>query len=541
MQFRILVFVFLWTSCGQQDPDIVNVTVNNYACCDAGSCSDGGQIEPDRDAGTRSDAGADPFSISIDKQHSGPRCDAYQVRTREDRANLYIVLDRSTSMAANDEGTTSRMERALLGMDAIAQSHANRARLGFSTYPCSPPGTNTDAQINHTPSATWAALPANQQNECLDLNVELLTMGQHTIGDVMASYQNAGAGVCDWNAARTEIHDNAGVSIATYDLGFEDDGHNGTPTGAALYKVLNDNLTCDQSITGTIPCSQQQKNVVLITDGAPCRCGDGYSCSSIPTNTQATATAAQTLRAQNISTYVVGFAGVLPSYLDVMALAGGTDLASGGPGPLEADDPVTLASAFDSIVASVQCSMHLDNAPNPLLPNETLVTVDGVAVPANGTNGYTYNSQTQTIYLHGTSCQQLVDNDAAFAVWMGCEGGVSQAYTSVSLGDYFQYEINVTTSGTAPNGRIVVTDNLPPCLQVINLPTSGWYCTATSTPAGQLVSCEADPVPAPGPLVLTVQAVGRCGERIRNCATAGLGPATSRDCDDLAFGDRRSP
>lgn len=539
MAIRIFVLCSLWASCGQQDPDIVNVTVNNYACCDAGSCSDAGVLDP----GTGEDAGQgeDPFTIAVDKQHVGPRCDAYQVRTHEDRANLYIVLDRSTSMASSDEGTTSRMERALLGMDAIAQSHANRARLGFSTYPCSPPGTDTDAQRNHTPSATWAALPAGQRNECLDLNVELLTMGEHTIGDVMASYQNAGAGVCDWNAARTEIHDNVGVSIGTYDLGFEDNGHNGTPTGAALYKVLNDNLTCDQSITGTIPCSQQQKSVVLITDGAPCRCGDGFSCSSIPTNTQATATAAQALRAQNISTYVVGFAGVLPSYLNVMALAGGTDLISGGPGPLEADDPTSLAGAFDAIVNSVQCSMQLDNAPNPLLPAETLVTVDGVAVPADATNGYSYNSLTQTIYLHGTSCQQLIDNDASFAVWTGCKGGVSQTYNSVAQGDYFQYIIDVTVSGTPPSGRVVVTDNLPPCLQVVNLPTSGWYCSATSTPAGQLVSCEADPVPAPPPLVLTVQAVGRCGDRIRNCVTAGMGDTTARDCDDLAFGARRSP
>ncbi len=123
MAIRVFVLCALWASCGQQEPDIVNVTVNNYACCDAGSCSDAGSF----DAGAVTDAGQgeDPFTIAVDKQHTGPRCEAYQVRTHEDRANLYIVLDRSTSMSSNDQGTRSRMERALLGMDAIAKKGEN--------------------------------------------------------------------------------------------------------------------------------------------------------------------------------------------------------------------------------------------------------------------------------------------------------------------------------------------------------------------------------------------------------------------------------
>jgi hypothetical protein len=532
MRFKTSALLLAFAACPAQDPDIVNVTVNNYACCDAGDCDDD---EPD--AGPAADAGADDdYKVAVSKVHNGPLCEAYQVRTREDRANLYIVLDRSSSMNGLDQSGSTRMVRALLGIDEIAQSYAARANLGLSTYPCSPTGQNIMTHANR--ASTWAGEAPVTQGLCMSLNQELLAMGQHSVGGVTNSYQNPGQDICDFNATPTIITDDNNAIIDTYDLGWEDSDRNLTPTGAALYDVIDRDAACDQN--SAVPCNQQHRNVVLITDGQPIGCGDGSGGAAAPQVNAATATAASALLAQGIPTYVVGFAGVSQAGLDVMATAGGTDQGTGGPGPLTADNPATLALAFDDIVDAVRCSMRLDNPPNPLLANETLVNVGGVAVAQDATNGYTYNAQTQSIYLHGTACQQLVDNDADFEVWTGCEGGVDRQYTEVTAGDYFQYEINVNITGSNPGGRIVVTDALPPCLQVVAMPTSGWYCSLSNTPAGQLVTCEADADPAPGPLTLTVRATGRCGERIRNCASASLGAENARDCDDVDFVERRT-
>lgn len=99
-----------------------------------------------------------------------------------------------------------------------------------------------------------------------------------------------------------------------------------------------------------LPTSCGKNFVVLVTDGLPSTDKNGNLISSATTALNDAATAAATLKAAGVETYVVGFAlpyGTNPAQLDTVAAAGGTGTA------YSASNQTTLNAALTAIFADI--------------------------------------------------------------------------------------------------------------------------------------------------------------------------------------------
>ena len=99
-----------------------------------------------------------------------------------------------------------------------------------------------------------------------------------------------------------------------------------------------------------LPTSCGKNFVVLVTDGLPSTDKNGALISSATTALNDAATAAATLKAAGVETYVVGFAlpyGTNPAQLDTVAAAGGTGTA------YSASNQTTLNAALTAIFADI--------------------------------------------------------------------------------------------------------------------------------------------------------------------------------------------
>ena len=94
-----------------------------------------------------------------------PICNNASLQSTRLNPNIYIVIDRSTSMQSKDGTGKSRMERAKEGLDLIAMQLSSDIRIGMSTYPCAAAG-----------------------QACNSPNKEFLDLGQYTTSQIQASY-----------------------------------------------------------------------------------------------------------------------------------------------------------------------------------------------------------------------------------------------------------------------------------------------------------------------------------------------------------------
>jgi hypothetical protein len=215
-----------------------------------------------------------------------------------------------------------------------------------------------------------------------------------------------------------------------------------TPTAATL-KALAETIT-------TLP---KPIYVLLATDGGP-NCGEG-PCDAAhctynidgrsfgttkcdPTNNccdpavgvggagaracldaDATLGAIGALSKAGVKTFVLGIAGAAPyaADLDRFAVAGGTDHY------FPADDPTqeAFAAALSSIAAKIldRCVITLDPAPTD--PGVTNVIANGVVVPQDATDGWTWRDDA-TIELHGTTCDDVKSGKTtSLKVAVGCK------------------------------------------------------------------------------------------------------------------------
>ena len=215
-----------------------------------------------------------------------------------------------------------------------------------------------------------------------------------------------------------------------------------TPTAATL-KVLAENLS-------TLP---KPVYVLLATDGGP-NCGDttcdaahctynidGRSfgttkCDSTKNccdpaigtggagaraclDSEATLGAITALSATGVKTFVLGIAGAAPYAVDLdrFAVAGGTERY------YPADDPTqeAFAAALSLIAAKVvdPCVITLD--PPPTEPGVTNVLADGVIVPQDSADGWTWRDDA-TIELHGPTCDDVKSGKTkSLKVAVGCK------------------------------------------------------------------------------------------------------------------------
>jgi hypothetical protein len=171
-------------------------------------------------------------------------------------------------------------------------------------------------------------------------------------------------------------------------------GPNGnTPTAATLAKVQQSGMLNDAT---------RDNVVVLATDGLP-NCGDTDVVGKITALYNAT---------PSVKTYVIGVGDGTasdPTALDSWADAGHTAQTGAATKYYQANSPNDLKTAFDTIVGSVvSCKFSLSSAPPDA--QQLYVWLNGVQVPVDAANGYTYDPAGPSVTLNGTTCAQLKAN-----------------------------------------------------------------------------------------------------------------------------------
>ena len=183
-------------------------------------------------------------------------------------------------------------------------------------------------------------------------------------------------------------------------------GPNGnTPTAAALDTVIAKGLLSDPT---------RANYVVLATDGEP-------NCSDTDVTTRINKLYSAT---PSVKTYVIGMGDGTesdPTLLNSWADAGHTAL-TGATHYYQTNSPAALKAAFDAIVGGiVSCDFKMTQA----APDQSLITVteNGTAVSPSPTVGWTYDATTNTVTLHGASCDMLTSNASTkVSVLYGCPG-----------------------------------------------------------------------------------------------------------------------
>lgn len=177
-----------------------------------------------------------------------------------------------------------------------------------------------------------------------------------------------------------------------------------TPTGYALNSVLDRGLLSNSSDQYD---SRRPKGVILITDGDPTvACDTGSPVNQRVQAQPEAVAAAQRLKNAGIPVYVIGFmSGAQPANLNEIAAAGGTD-APGANRFYVANDTTQLVNAVQAITTQiVSCSYQLGAVPNDM--DSMTVTVDGVPVPEDTRNGYSYDAFARLVTLNGAACDDI--------------------------------------------------------------------------------------------------------------------------------------
>jgi len=322
----------------------------------------------------------DDTGDACEAEPAGPICQTLESDFEVIEPNIYIVVDRSSSMTNQDGVGSSRMERAKAGLDQVATALADQVRLGMSTYPC---GGENDA--------------------CDTLNYEILPIGEHTATEFRESY-----GPSNFTDSTCPGGDGLGLD----GLDVEEGGMHLTETGAALRDVLNRGL-----YEGANPDDRRKNRIVLITDGNACGCGDN-GCQG---DQDATISSLNDLRANGVLTYVVGF-NFDSQLLNDAAEAGGTNAMRNGKRYFDASNPSELVDALEDIRdRTISCNYDLD--PAPPAANKLWVEVDGDYISQSETDGYSYDADSQTLTINGGACDTLQNADTdtiPLEVEMGC-------------------------------------------------------------------------------------------------------------------------
>jgi hypothetical protein len=224
----------------------------------------------------------------------------------------------------------------------------------------------------------------------------------------------------------------------------------GTPTGSAMtggYGELEKYMP-----SGSNPPPGGQKVMVLITDGVPTdNCAPNGGNYSSDACVQMAATELTKAKPQGpILTFVIGVGqypttdttNFDPSFLGNVAQAGGTGPKNCNPNenaagatdlcyfevdPTQATSAQQLQQQFENAINAIRgqvasCTIALDNSGN-VDPSKVNVTINGMTIPQDPTNGWTYDNPTNptSITLHGTSCSELQNDPMAnVQIVLGC-------------------------------------------------------------------------------------------------------------------------
>jgi hypothetical protein len=310
---------------------------------------------------------------------------------------LYLVLDRSGSMAQPFAGTTRRkwdvVTSALLDLSSGAlRKLGTRVTVGATTFP----------------GATACA--AGAEVFAPALGGDITYRGLATLLDSVSPIGGTPT-ASTLTAVRTRLK---GLPTPAYVLLATDGGPNcaHTPCSAATCEDNIDGLSygkqpCDASFN----CCDPSK--------VPATPGDEWSNCVDQSNT---VLAISSLFGDGVKTFVVGVPGseAYASILDAMADAGGTARTGTGPHYYAAADPTELSAALSAIAAKVvtTCTITLADVPPDAL--STNVLLDGDVIPQDPVDGWTWGPGRTSVILHGASCDRVNTGVSSIQVATGC-------------------------------------------------------------------------------------------------------------------------
>lgn len=178
-----------------------------------------------------------------------------------------------------------------------------------------------------------------------------------------------------------------------------------TPTAAALDTVI---------AKGMVDDATRANYIVLATDGEP-------NCADVDVTKRITALYNRT---PSVKTFVIGIGDGTasnPALLDAWADAGHT-ARTGATHYYQTNSPTDLKAAFDAVVGGiVSCDFKMmQAAPDPSLIR---VSENGALLSPSPTSGYTFDPSTNTVTLHGASCDLLKTTPSTkIGVVYGCPG-----------------------------------------------------------------------------------------------------------------------
>ncbi len=269
--------------------------------------------------------------------------------------NLFLVLDRSGSMC----GTPGNPNQSGCG-----QNFQSTSKWANATRALNAIADELSTEVNF--GFSFYSDGTTNNNGCT--SVRSLNMGRHSAAAVKGAYN-----------------------------GLFPNG--GTPTATALKDIRNGNWA---SLGNDPQEATRPKAVILITDGISTDCDGGHNGAV----NQATA-----LAQAGIKTYAIGFGnGTDENQLNQLARAGDTGQF------YSADDTNSLVMVLRQIANEViNCSYVLDSPPPD--PNKIWVSINEGGsmqnIPRDASNGFSYDSASNTVEINGAACQSLRSGNAA--------------------------------------------------------------------------------------------------------------------------------
>ena len=323
-------------------------------------------------------------------------CGNQLIRTQNSRRNLYFVVDRSSSMASELEGSEyNRFDSVRSALADVLVDVGYRVHYGAAVFPGSQGGCAPGEEVFPTQVGDSISFAAT-----------------HTIGPVLGSFLSALEGGLGSSGTPlsptlravtptlTELEGETFVVLAT-------DGHpNCNPeavcgTDSCYYNMLSWEIagrTCDSTWNC---CAAEDPILAEAGVDGPIQCVDR----------DPTVEAIGDLAANGIRTYVIGLPDsfAFEPLLNEMAVVGGT-AQEGKVKYIPVTDAVTLDHELRRIGAevAVSCDLELDAEP----PDAGLVNVylDAVALLQDEVEGWTFLDG-QTIRIQGAACDAVLAGD----------------------------------------------------------------------------------------------------------------------------------
>ncbi len=299
-------------------------------------------------------------------------CACTELSFLSDVPNLYFVLDRSGSMAADNKWTTIRIVVA-----QVMKSLGPRANFGAAIFP------NTSGD---------QCAPGAQVMSVRQGDAPAGTQGPTTTEMLYVTSAGPSGGTPTAATLSSLVPTLKGLSGRTFVILATDGGPNCNSAAACNASMCMDDIEgvsgctpptncCDPNIYGPLDCLDEQPTIDAV----------------------------KAIASAGITTYVIGVPGSAPyaSLLDQLATVGGAARASE---PLyyrvDSADESAFQTALTQIAAKITatCTLKLSNPP----PDPTHVNVyfDNAPVPADPTNGWTLSGE--TITLVGDACNQVM-------------------------------------------------------------------------------------------------------------------------------------